>query len=964
MDKARSEQVTAVLQAALRKELGARAEFIATACGGDEELRREVESLLATRDRTGTLAETPNLETAGLPVEARGEAVVGHRIGPYEVVGEIGRGGMGAVYRAVRADVHYRKQVAIKLIRGGGGSDLVLRRFVHERQILANLDHPNIARLLDGGATADGSPYLVMEHIEGRRLDEYCDAARLGLPPRLALFRQVCAAVHYAHQNLVVHRDIKPGNILVTAEGVPKLLDFGIAKLLAPDLSSAAAEMTAVDQRVMTPDYASPEQVRGDPITTASDVYSLGVLLYELLSGRRPYYVGTLTLREMEKVVCEREPPPPSAALEGESAVPGVPSPDAIGRARDSPPHRLRRALMGDLDNIVLKALRKEPARRYASVEQLSEDVLRYLEARPVGARPDTVGYRAAKFVRRHKAGVAAAALVVLSLVGGIVATTHQARVARSERSRAERRFGDVRRLANSLMFELHDAIQNLEGATPARALLVKRASEYLDSLAAESGGDASLQRELATAYEKVGDIQGDPYSASLGDTGSALASHRKSLAIRESLAAGGGAGDVRAELASSHGKLGDILWVTGDWKGALAAYEKARAIHQALAGDPSDAKAQYALLLDHQSIGDTLLEMGDLAGALDHQKQALQICSRIEGRSHEPLWRRRLATSEVKVADVLVRRGDVTPALESYRKAAATLEELSAADPNNAQLRTLLGNTYQRLGEGLRRNGEPLASLEVFGKGLALGERQLAADPTNAVLRRNLAGFHSTTCTALADAGRYGDAVDSCGKALGMAEALARSDPGNAQSRRDVAITQEEVARALLGGGRTAEAERASRKSVALAEAILAADATSAEARDDLFDAYQGLGRVLAATHRPDEALAAERKALALAEGLLAESPTNDDFRLGLAEIHFDLGRTCAAQAAQPTMEVAARRERWREAKGWFERSRDGYQQLRARGLLEAREAGRADEAGREAARSEQALLKLGPAS
>ena len=400
---------------------------------------------------------------------------------------------MGAVYLARRADRQYEKQVAIKLIKRGMDTEAMLRRFRNERQILAGFDHPNIARLLDGDTTEDGLPYFVMEYVEGVPIDEYCDREALDVTARLQLFRQVCAAVSYAHRRAVIHRDLKPSNILVGADGVPKLLDFGIARLLqAGDASESPATM--LEQRVMTPEYASPEQLRGEPVTTASDVYSLGVVLYRLLTGQLPYRLKAQSAEDMARTVGQTEPQRPSAVADATSG----------------------RRLRGDLDNIVLMALRKEPERRYPSVEQFSDDIRRHLEARPVLARRDTLAYRAGKFVRRNTAASVAAVLVVLSLVGGIVMTTWQAQRARAqeaiaiaEKARAERRFNEVRQLARSVMFDYHDAIEDLSGATAIRERLVKDGLAYLDSLAREAGDDPELQRELAAAYDRVGDVRG-----------------------------------------------------------------------------------------------------------------------------------------------------------------------------------------------------------------------------------------------------------------------------------------------------------------------------------------------------------------------------------------------------------------------------------------------------------------------
>jgi tRNA A-37 threonylcarbamoyl transferase component Bud32 len=374
-----------------------RAAFLSEACGADDELRREVSSLLAAHEAADGFLSRP----IGLDTDAAGEAdgsgAGPQRIGPYRILDTIAHGGMGTVYRAVRDDDAFRKIVALKLVRAGRHSDYFERRFRQERQILARLQHPNIATVLDGGTTEDGQPWLVMEHVEGQPITDFCAAKGLGARERVSLFRTVCGAVEYAHQNLVVHRDIKPANVLVDAHGVPKLLDFGIAKLLAsgvdPDLAPTATVLP-----MMTPEYASPEQVKGQMVTTASDVYSLGVLLYELLAGRRPYEVQTDSLEAIVQAVCRTEPVPPSEA------------------ATARPASELR----GDLDTIVLKALRKDPERRYRTAHELSEDLRRHLEGLPVTARADTIGYRAGKFVRRHRTAVAAAILVSASLVGGI----------------------------------------------------------------------------------------------------------------------------------------------------------------------------------------------------------------------------------------------------------------------------------------------------------------------------------------------------------------------------------------------------------------------------------------------------------------------------------------------------------------------------------------------------------------
>ena len=480
MQTERWQRLDEIFQSALDCDPQSRAAWLDTACGKDGELRCEVDSLLAAHEHGEFDFTQPAAFLDALKVlEQRTARVLeGQRVGPYRVVRELGRGGMSRVYLAARADQAFEKQVAIKVVERGLDSADVTQRFQSERQILARLDHPNITRILDGGTTEDGLPYLVMDYVEGDPIDQYCDARALDVAARLKLFQGVCVAVHYAHQNLIIHRDIKPGNVLVTRAGVPRLLDFGIAKLVATEVQPSESTRTVL--RRLTPEYASPEQVRGEALTTSSDVYSLGVLLYRLLTGQSPYRTQAASASALERAVCEDQPERPSVAVaRAARAPPG-----------EGTPERLRRRLQGDLDNVVLMALRKEPQRRYASVEQLAEDVGRHLANEPVIARADTAAYRAAKFMRRHVTGVAATAGMILLLVAGVVGTSWQARVARAERARAQQQFNDVRKLATSFLFEFNSSIQSLPGATPARRLLIQRALEYLRKLAQQSRGD------------------------------------------------------------------------------------------------------------------------------------------------------------------------------------------------------------------------------------------------------------------------------------------------------------------------------------------------------------------------------------------------------------------------------------------------------------------------------------------
>ncbi len=426
MTPERFRQIRNLFEAALERDAASRLSFLAEACQGDEPLRAEVGRLLAAHQQaTGLLdrgAVRPELLT-GEPGR-----IEGRRIDHYEILRELGRGGMGSVYLALRTDDVYRKPVAFKVVRPEAGSREVIERFRREREILASLDHPNLAHLLDGGTTPEGLPYFVMDYVEGQPIDTYCDERQLNVAERLKLFRSVCAAVEYAHGHGVVHRDLKPENILVTEDGVVKLLDFGIAKLVRAEAHETATAMTRTGMRLMTPEYASPEQVRGEKVGPASDIYSLGVILYELLTGHRPYHMRSRLIHEVVRVICEEEPTRPSTAvteseqrLEADKNKPQLVTPQSVSRLRADTPAGLRRKLSGDPDKILLKALRKDPGQRYTTAEAFGEDVRRHLDELPVLARGESLIYRAGKFFQMYRGWVIAGSALVAALAAGLV---------------------------------------------------------------------------------------------------------------------------------------------------------------------------------------------------------------------------------------------------------------------------------------------------------------------------------------------------------------------------------------------------------------------------------------------------------------------------------------------------------------------------------------------------------------
>jgi serine/threonine protein kinase/tetratricopeptide (TPR) repeat protein len=778
------QQVKGLFHAALERAPSQRAQFLAEVCAGDVGLHQEVASLLAAHEDAGSFIEAPAVaEATAWLADVSDDPLLGRRLGPYQILQALGHGGMGTVYLARRADDQYQKQVAIKLVKRGLGTEFLIRRFRTERQILASLDHPNIAKLLDGGTTEDGLPYLVMDYIEGCPIDAYCDRHRLPLRERLTLFCTVCAAVQYAHHHLIVHRDLKPSNILVTAEGVPKLLDFGIAKLLNPEQWAQTHATMATGPPAMTLAYASPEQIRGEPITTASDVYSLGVVLYELLTGQHPYGFPSHVPHDLARIICEEDPQKPSTALRrlGEvSTSRGTPqSTLAESQPCDWHPEKLRRRLAGDLDNIVLMALHKAPQRRYAAVEQLAEDIRRHLAGRPVLARPHTLRYRSAKFLQR--------------CIGGVVGIPWQARVARAERGKAARRLEEVRQLVTACLFEFDEAIANLPGATSARAVLVNRALTHLDTLAQEARHDPSLQLELVLAYQKVANVRGHPTTANLGDSAGALAIYRKAQTIAEALVAAHPTHPgARHALAVLYQKLSDLQAWSGDIDAAVTTGHKSLALFTILAeAAPMNLEACQALALSHLKMGDVLgnhhfPNAGDLTGALQQYRLSEALLQTLATTDATNLITRRyLGLIYERLGTILKMQGDLATAMDSYRTSLALREAFAADYPTHADGRRDLGIGYEKIGDVLLLMGDLPGALARYQQSLPIFAALAAADPQNAVARRSLAISYEKLAEVLAKTGDVPEAWRSALQALPIREALVVADPRTDDSEK-----------------------------------------------------------------------------------------------------------------------------------------------------------------------------------
>ena len=615
----------------------------------------------------------------------------GTRIGAYILREKIGEGGMGIVYLADRADGQFEQRVAIKLVQGGAS---LTARFLRERQILARLVHPRIARLIDGGITEQGHPYMVMEYFAGEPISDYCRNGKLNVRQSLELFRRVCEAVEYAHRNLVVHRDLKPANILVSADGEIKLLDFGIAKLIDRRNNG---DSTAAGLHLFTPDYASPEQIRGEEITTAADVYSLGTVLYELLAGRSPHRLKTYTPSEITQVICVD--PAPELKLGNE------------------------------LDQIVAMALRKEPERRYPSVAAMSEDVGRFLSNHPVLARGDSAWYKTRKFLRRHYVPVIAAALAVLSLAAGLGVAAWQAKV-------AERRFTQVRKLARTVLFDFDAKIRDIAGSTAARDFLAKTAVEYLDSLSRDAAGDMGLKQELAAAYEKVGDVQGEPARPNLGQRQNALENYKKSLDLWKGMKEGQGQDLVASARLML--KRQAIL-------GQKQLLDEGRAMaERAWQREPEREDALAVVVQAVQNTGQYFSNRSEFDEAIRQYRQAGEMATVWEKKW--PGKRAELAGTGcwLRLGDAALRKGEPREALAAFDKAEAGNGRLLAGNPEDVEhLRRAFKLQFLK-GHALGNPdyfhlGQTAEARRCYERAVALSEKLLKADPKSALARGDL---------------------------------------------------------------------------------------------------------------------------------------------------------------------------------------------------------------------------------
>jgi non-specific serine/threonine protein kinase/serine/threonine-protein kinase len=897
MKAERWRQIEDLLNAAIEREPAERDLLLDRACASDAELRREVESLLAHQTSAEKFIEAPAYAFAAdlLANDARAQKE-NRRFGCYKILREIGCGGMGAVFLAERSDGEFQQQVALKIVRRGFADPDLVRRFRRERQILASLNHANIARLLDGGVSDEGEPFLVMEYIAGARIDAYCDERNLAIVERLMLFLAVCRGVSYAHQHLVVHRDLKPSNILVTAEGVPKLLDFGIAKLLGAE---HVEEPTQTTLRAFTPEYASPEQVLGASITTASDVYSLGVLLDELLHGARP--------SSHEQQVFGRW----RSESAGRRKTVATNLPTNQDEARAVRKSVARKSVGAELKNIVAMARHEDPARRYASAAQLAEDIQRYLDGKPVRAQKDSFTYRAGKFVRRNKVGVAAAVIVLLTLVGGIITTVWQARRAGANQARAEKRFADVRGLSNALLNDIAPKIERLEGATAARQALVAQSLKYLDSLAGESADDLVLQAELAAAYEKVGVLQGDSRKPSLGDFRGAIASLEKAQQLRRRLL------KINPNDAENRRLLADNLrlltirrMAQSDAEGSIRDIKEALQIYENLAAAaPGSLALQRALLETRVEDAVRFVNLSRYAEAIPLLQQS---ASKIEAlrRTHpaDTEAERIQSTCLASLGLALSWENRQPEAEAEMARAVAIAESLVARFPNDTNLKQELWKIYETAAS-IYEEIDDARAFALCMKSRRVVEGIIAADRANTQARHNLSKSFSRLGISAANLGKHVEALGYLEQSMAIVLELHEKDPLNRGYDRDLCALHIRTGVTLYKQRDFPAALAAFQKAAQLFEKQLAVDAANTLALRDSAVAYRHAGithKELAKTAKQEirpTHLAAEKenyqRALdalleAQAQNVLPESSRDsiERFRKDIAELEKNGGR------------------------------------------------------------------------
>lgn len=800
-------KINEVVADALSLEPSERQKFIGSTDLTDEQ-RAEAASLLSVSNFEGSILEASAISFTKDFFHSDPFSMIGKKIGSFTVEHEIAHGGMGAVFSAFRRVGNINQHVAIKMLRREMNSAVLRQRFEREREILATLEHPNISRLIDFGTTSEDIPYIAMEFIDGIPIDDFCNSNNFSLDQRLELFQKVCSAVSSAHRTLIVHRDLKPSNILVTSDGTPKLLDFGISKIVSDIDSGTAATVTKLG--AMTPGYASPEQLRGNSVTTSTDIYSLGVILFELLSGHRPFEDKENDFGEILKAVSEVEPPIPSSlathqelpeqrlqfSLDG-SVIKTKGFTDDNKTRSDGKTKFIQfsgirsQELRGDLDNIIIRALQKEPERRYLSADAFSDDIDRFRRGMPVLARPNTFYYRAVKFFRRNRIITIAGLILSIAIALGLFTTLWQANIARNERAKAENRFNDVRNLANSFLFEITPDIERLPGSTPAKAKLVTRALEYLNKLSADTDNDPQLLIEIANAYDKVGDVQGNPNGSNIGDINGAKESYQKALNIRLELSKSlSNDTAIETGIADDYQMLGTLESFGGDYSNAAPLLERSLELRKTiLSDDPSNFALRRKLAQTLKSRGLIPFFEGNNKAAIDHYKQSQDIY--LDLLHERPLdddiaseyWYLWVSIGEAKGWD-----NDFKGASQDLQKGLDQLIIIAGRHPYDWNLQRKLNLAYQKRAENYEDLTQFAKAIELYKLALANSKISSEADPANFTARRDVAMAYKKLGQAQEANGQADESLDSIQNSVEVFDSLKLGDRNNAEYAYDSA--------------------------------------------------------------------------------------------------------------------------------------------------------------------------------
>jgi serine/threonine protein kinase/tetratricopeptide (TPR) repeat protein len=896
--------------AAAELPAGDRTAYLSANAGDDAELLAAVERLLAAHEQPAPILArvAPGVRTADYATIAE---TVGTKIGPYKLMEQIGEGGFGLVFVAEQTEP-VRRKVAIKVIKPGMDSRQVMNRFQAERQALAMMDHPNIARVLDAGATDSGRPYFVMELVRGIPITAYCDQNHLTPHERLELFVSVCHAIQHAHQKGVIHRDIKPSNVLVTShDGKPvaKVIDFGVAKAIHQPLTERTI-YTNFAQMIGTPLYMSPEQAEmsGLDIDTRSDIYSLGVLLYELLTGSTPLAkkrVATAAYDEIRRLIREEEPPKPSTRLSSSDSL------ASIAAQRHTEPAKLSKLVRGDLDWITMKALEKDRTRRYETANGLARDIQRYLEDDVVEARPPSTAYRLRKFARKYRAALTTAVALVLLLVAGITASTvlavratraeaaaRDAQQAEAERAEGERRANADLAAKNAELadeqakvearFELaqkaialfhtgvsEDMLLKNDQFKELRTKLLKEAAGFYADLEKLLAGqtDAKSQKTLAEGYFQLAEL-----TDKIGDRKQALAVHRKSLALRRELAAAGRADvETRLDVARSLLAVGLLLWKTGDTAEALSAFQEQCDLAAALeAESPTDAVLAH-LAFGHDGIGIVLDETGKPAEALDSLRKALAIYQKLPETGQYlvpgqgPAFTLQIqAGTYMSIGMVLSKAGKAAEALESYRKAAHIMQKLANANPANTSVQLYLAASHSDIADSLTEMGRPEEAMEARRKTLAINQKLADANPAVSQYQIELAVADCDIGELLRETGRPEEAMEAHRKGFGISQKLADANPTVPEYQYQLARAHNSIGRLLARQKRFAEAFTAIDAGLAILRKLADAHPDNPSYTKHLGYSHAYRGWALVRSGQPSQAAADLRRAV----GLWAKEP------------------------------------------------------------------------------------------